>query len=118
MPQSSGPALFDGRPDDASEPVRIEADRYDEDAHSWGWADGSTVLGWTHPRLERWANALRDVLDSFAVPAPIPVYRPDYGLAFDGDSIQETARRRRIGATLPDWREHPESWRVIVYYDN
>lgn len=122
-PDLIGPLMEDGLPEDASDYAAFE---YDSDCHSFGWADGRTIVSWRaykNETLNRWLDTLDEVLSTAPIDEIIPVRREVNGEwghpdLMGAETGHETLARITLSETLIDWRVDPTAWRVLVYYDN
>jgi len=120
-------ALTPGVPDDASKQYLQDVESMGMDGHSHGWAFGSLVLSWKTKRrqpLAGWASRITEVLRKNhcnTIMSDRTTTSHD-GYCFEEFAGTETghgalARVTRSEGLLP-WKENPDAWRILVFYDN
>ena len=124
-PLKCGSLLTEGIPEDPSDATSV-TEQEDLDAHSWGWADGATILGWRalgDATVNRWLDALEAYMAQGPLDEVIPAMRlhddewtfPDLAGIETG---HERLARATLSQTLLDWKSDPSAWRMVFYYDN
>lgn len=119
--RGSGKAIAtDGIPSDASKATLQEKAAWRSDGHSWGFLSGRKILSkLKNPTVGYWAEAALELLRSGEARTPLP------DMAFDGDGEQiwsesqhEKLESLALGRELDDFEADPDSWRIVVFYDN
>lgn len=114
---------YENFPDDISEHTKEIINIFDEDGvHSKGHLYGNQIFDLLNDEtwpteIDYWPKAVIETVKQFYEVLPTGKFNEYYEFIYEKNPHNELDRKLRTKELL-DIEKHPESWRILIYYDN
>lgn len=125
---NDNPAMIRGVPADISQQVHAELEYLGVDAHSRSYALGGTIVSWQsqeNEQLRAFSEYATKLLDAGGADYVLPELifsESQHDLEFadkvGAESGHLRLERLRASREMIGWRENPDAWRILVFYDS